>query len=106
MTEGCAPGKCCVNPRCCVELGCGPSCPPAIISTCGNGQIESGENCGEPGLKCYPGQICNQCTCVQLNSCGNGILEIGEECDDKNKVDGDGCSATCKFEAGDVEVYV
>jgi fibro-slime domain-containing protein len=32
--------------------------------------------------------------------CGNGNVEAGEECDDGNTVSGDGCSSTCKKEAG------
>lgn len=35
---------------------------------------------------------------VECALCGNGVLEAGEECDDFNRVDGDGCSGTCKFE--------
>jgi len=34
-----------------------------------------------------------------LPNCGNGVLDPGEECDDGNTIDGDGCSATCQFEA-------
>ena len=30
--------------------------------------------------------------------CGNGINEPGEQCDDGNQVDGDGCSAACRWE--------
>jgi len=30
--------------------------------------------------------------------CGNGAKEGSEECDDGNKVNGDGCSSTCKIE--------
>jgi cysteine-rich repeat protein len=37
--------------------------------------------------------------------CGNGKIEDGEECDDGNTVDGDGCSAQCKFVAT-VDTYV
>ena len=35
-------------------------------------------------------------------SCGDGVAtaSVGEECDDFNLVDGDGCSSTCKLEAG------
>jgi cysteine-rich repeat protein len=33
-----------------------------------------------------------------VSLCGNGIVDPGEECDDANNIDGDGCSATCKFE--------
>jgi fibro-slime domain-containing protein len=32
--------------------------------------------------------------------CGNGNVEAGEDCDDGNTVSGDGCSSTCKTEAG------
>lgn len=28
--------------------------------------------------------------------CGNGVVEEGEACDDGNRVDGDGCEATCQ----------
>lgn len=30
-----------------------------------------------------------------IAKCGNGTVEAGEACDDKNLVDGDGCSSTC-----------
>jgi cysteine-rich repeat protein len=35
-------------------------------------------------------------------SCGDSLIlaDLGEECDDGNAVAGDGCSATCKLEAG------
>ncbi|MFK8016013.1 MAG: DUF4215 domain-containing protein [Gammaproteobacteria bacterium] len=32
--------------------------------------------------------------------CGDSILDGGEDCDDGNTASGDGCSATCLFEAG------
>ena len=32
--------------------------------------------------------------------CGNGRTEDQEECDDRNNLDGDGCSASCMLEAG------
>lgn len=32
------------------------------------------------------------------SACGNGTLEGGEGCDDENRLDGDGCSATCSVE--------
>ncbi|KAK9918751.1 hypothetical protein WJX75_006574 [Coccomyxa subellipsoidea] len=35
-----------------------------------------------------------------LSVCGNGIVEGAEECDDGDTIDGDGCSAQCKVEAG------
>jgi cysteine-rich repeat protein len=30
--------------------------------------------------------------------CGNGVLDAGEECDDGNRLAGDCCGATCRFE--------
>ena len=33
-------------------------------------------------------------------TCGNGILEGEEVCDDGNAVSGDGCTKSCKIEAG------
>lgn len=35
-----------------------------------------------------------------LSTCGNGAVEGAEECDDGNNRDGDGCSASCRVEAG------
>lgn len=32
--------------------------------------------------------------------CGNGRTEDQEECDDRNHIDGDGCSADCRLESG------
>ena len=34
----------------------------------------------------------------KIDVCGNGILDTGEDCDDGNKLAGDCCSPTCKFE--------
>ena len=34
----------------------------------------------------------------KIDVCGNGVLDIGEQCDDGNKLAGDCCSPTCKFE--------
>jgi len=47
---------------------------PNICQICGDGQVQ-----GSPGA-------CRDARCVQ------------EQCDDGNRVDGDGCSATCQFE--------
>jgi len=35
-----------------------------------------------------------------LEVCGDGILDPDEDRDDGNTVDGDSCSATCRFESG------
>jgi len=39
---------------------------------------------------------------AQPSVCGNETVEGVEECDDGNTEDGDGCSATCEIEAGDI----
>jgi len=35
----------------------------------------------------------------RASTCGNGIVDRGEFCDDDNRVDGDGCSASCTVDA-------
>jgi len=40
---------------------------------CGNGTTNTGEQCGEPGLSCTGGKVCNSCTCITPLSC----LSIG-----------------------------
>lgn len=35
---------------------------------------------------------------VAAPGCGDGLFQAGEHCDDGNLIDGDGCSATCRFE--------
>ncbi len=32
--------------------------------------------------------------------CGNGVHEDAEECDDRNRLNGDGCSTSCTVERG------
>jgi cysteine-rich repeat protein len=34
------------------------------------------------------------------DACGNGTVDAGEQCDDGNRLDGDCCSAGCRYEAG------
>jgi cysteine-rich repeat protein len=34
-------------------------------------------------------------------TCGDGAVDGGEQCDDMNMASGDGCSATCQFDAAD-----
>ena len=40
----------------------------------------------------------NFCPSVSIAVCGDGIKEGSEQCDDKNLVNGDGCSASCIIE--------
>jgi cysteine-rich repeat protein len=109
------PGATCVSP--------GTSCARPV---CGNGKVEPGEACdcgadpahlatgcvGWNGLFYGDGQGCSKtCTreplCQDANgktqacstACGDNNIDPGEDCDDGNRLDGDGCSATCKFES-------
>jgi hypothetical protein len=40
---------------------------------CGDGGIDAGEECGEPGLSCADGLTCLGCTCVTPSLCTSGI---------------------------------
>jgi len=67
---------------------------------------------GDTVLKCGPdlvttdeGKLCDGVCkdgACQAPACGDKKVEPGEECDDGNLIVGDGCSATCKWEAVDV----
>ena len=73
---------------------CAARQPICIIGDCGNGVLDSGEECDDGNV--LNGDGCSA-TCVR-EGCGNGIVDvaIGEVCDDGNTVDGDGCSADCR----------
>ena len=62
-------------------------------SLCGNGVINSTENCDDGNTKDGDG-----CTAsCQKNVCGDGVIWVGhEQCDDGNVVDGDGCDSKCQ----------
>ncbi len=64
-----------------------------VESLCGNGVVNSTENCDDSNTK--DGDGCTS-KCLK-NVCGDGVPWIGkEECDDGNKVDKDACSNSCK----------
>ncbi|KKW36729.1 MAG: hypothetical protein UY85_C0075G0001, partial [Candidatus Peribacteria bacterium GW2011_GWB1_54_5] len=78
---------------------------------CGNGVINAGEQCDSGtanGRECTPayGQECRYCggNCMWLIKegprCGDGNTNRDhmEECDDRNRTNGDGCSAECRNE--------
>ncbi len=75
----------------------GPDAPPPPPPSCGDGDVDAGEQCddGNPmnGDGCTAG-----CTHEPAPSCGDGHLDAGEHCDDGNTTAGDGCSATCTVE--------
>lgn len=82
-----------------------------VISPCGNGVRNEGEQCDDGNLD--SGDGCNgQCNlepnfecsaagqaCESTIACGDGQIGGAETCDDGNATSGDGCSASCLVEA-------
>ncbi len=78
----------------------GNVCSPAEQPECGNGILETGEECDDGNL--LNGDGCNSnCELEEPPGpiCGNGILETGEECDDGNLNVDDGCDDFCMIES-------
>jgi cysteine-rich repeat protein len=98
-----------------------PTDTPTPVPVCGNGIVESGEQCDLGTANCAPGVCCdsscdadcqiigrctgNQACCTTAadcaageGCCGNGTVEGDEQCDDGNRIDGDCCSARCQTE--------
>src|SRR3989339_389895 len=69
------------------------------MADCGHGRYYSGDFDLVDVYKQISQDIMLNMSC---NVCGNGILESGEECDDKNLINGDGCSNVCILQP---EVY-
>ena len=55
----------------------------AQLATCGDGTVDPGEQCGEPGLGCTdPCRSCRQCVCaLDPPVCGDGRVCGAEECE-------------------------
>jgi cysteine-rich repeat protein len=68
-----------------VRVGC------AMV--CGNGRIESGEECDDGNTTSGDG-----CTAECEAECGDGTVNGEEQCDDGNLMSGDGCDANCRLE--------
>ena len=104
--------------------GSDASCHADITSPhCGSAQGKEFKNAPTSGL-CSVGSATGmttttthfrwQCTngtketsCVAnryIPACGNDVLDSGEKCDDGNKVNGDGCSATCTIESASIKI--
>ncbi|MEI8230561.1 MAG: DUF4215 domain-containing protein [Candidatus Peregrinibacteria bacterium] len=78
---------------------CGSDCH-FLIPLCGNGAIDTGEECDDgTGNANVPNAHCRK-DC-RLARCGDGIRDRSEECDDGKTVSGDGCSMLCRNEISD-----
>ena len=89
-----------------VAMDLPPVVPDLPTSTCGNGQVDPGEDCDD-GNTIY-GDGCSALCQVEsywipgcpdggcLHVCGDATVNPGEVCDDGNTTSGDGCSADCK----------
>jgi cysteine-rich repeat protein len=77
--------------------GCNAECACDRNPICGDGIVDAGEQCDEGAANSdtEPGRCRSDCTRPR---CGDGVIDSGEECDDGNRIDGDGCSATCEHE--------
>jgi cysteine-rich repeat protein len=92
---------------CQVESGFACSGPANGLSACGcsmcdNGFVGLGEQCDGPTPGALPTATCNvDCT---FSACGDGKRnpnpDANEACDDRNLINGDGCSSTCEVETG------
>jgi cysteine-rich repeat protein len=93
----------------------------APAGSCGDGTVNTGEQCDLGGANCPPLTCCetscdsncqiigrctgNQACCTTEGDCpsgegccGNSLPEAGEECDDGNHISGDCCSGACEIE--------
>lgn len=54
------------------------------LETCGDGSVDAGEQCGEPGLNCGDVcSVCSQCVCAAATViCGDGNVCGAETCED------------------------
>lgn len=68
--------------------------PAATLSLCGDGLVQSGEECDE-GLG-NSDTLRDACrTSCRRAYCGDKVVDSNEECDDGNGADGDGCNLGC-----------
>ena len=98
------------HPPCSVKPGYVCDSTGCHTTTCGDGKVEGSEGC-DPSPKnmdlgdgctgnCMAEPTCPKTGGACTTKCGDGLVLSGEECDDGNASDGDGCSSTCKVEAG------
>jgi len=112
-SQGCKNGKVVTGWECLLDGGTTSVC---VKKGCGNGMLNSNEECDDGNtvsgdgcssdcklesnvtFQCIVSPDRTQKTICRRRVCGDGILTDDEECDDGNKINGDGCSSTCKVE--------
>ena len=75
------------------------------VNTCGNGVLDSGEQCDDGNV--IGGDGCDSSCTIESRwtcsvpghpckpVCGDGVVLGSEQCDDGNLIDGDGCDSNC-----------
>ncbi len=65
--------------------------------TCGNGKVDSWEQCDDGNFRSE--DWCSASCQIEVQPiCGNWIVERWEECDDRNSTNGDWCTSVCMLE--------
>lgn len=86
---------------CAIERGYACNGQPSVCATvCGDGVKAGTERCDDGPLNGTPNRCDTDCMGPTPSVCGNGIRESNELCDDGNTTASDGCSDTCRIEAG------
>lgn len=95
----------CATPPGANECSTGITCPEGtkcaaiqqicITNDCGDGIVQSSEQCDDGNILDGDGCAAN---CLSREQCGDGVLNsaAGELCDDGNTTGGDGCASDCK----------
>ncbi len=105
-SDGCNPatGQCFHDSISCPPgQSCNPSTGQCVVPQCGNGTVESPEQCDPPGQPACPAnQQCQNCQCQAVAQCGDGQADPGEECGEPGLPQcpaGETCQ-TCQCQAG------
>lgn len=97
--ESCCIGVCfptAQDPNNCGD--CNVVCPPGqpcLGGVCIDTNTNN-DHCGGLFQPCNDATVCGGGVCVPAPVCGDGVLDPPEECDDGNRIDGDGCTSTCR----------